>query len=336
MNFVVKKKKNNFIAILRVILSFMVVLDHFYDRKKLAKYTHILYYHIPTFFLLSFYYTHKTFTTFNVSKIKLRFERIVLPYICWNTISFILNNIYHSLLKWECYHTFYDFFKNFLNGHMLIISMWFQNILTLTTLIISIFVLLFKNQYILIFQIFMILSYRFQYSGENYRFFKNYFSPHFRLTYGRFFEALPHSLTGFFLGVFKIPDNLRIYKIKTIFVCLFSLIFASKFNFDKIIKGFKYAGIRLNMAAICIFFIFFYLDEVLKIEKIKILSIFTDFSAGIYFIHNLIGRGFFAKKLLGYKLHSISGCIFIYLTSYILCFILNKLIGNTKLKHLVK
>lgn len=113
MNFVVKKKKNNFIAILRVILSFMVVLDHFYDRKKLAKYTHILYYHIPTFFLLSFYYTHKTFTTFNISKIKLRFERIVLPYICWNTISFILNNIYHSLLKWECYHTFYDFFKNF-------------------------------------------------------------------------------------------------------------------------------------------------------------------------------------------------------------------------------
>ena len=314
----------------------MVVLDHFYDCKKLAQYTHILYYHIPTFFLLSFYFTHNTFKTFNINKIKLRFERIVLPYICWNIVSFILNNIYHFRLKWKCFHTFYDFYKNLLNGHMFIVSMWFQNILILTTLIISIFVFSFKNQYILIFQIFMLLSYRFQYSGENYWFFRNYFSAHFRLTFGRFFETFPNSLTGFFLGVFKVPDNLRIYKVKTIFVCLFALIFASKFNFDKIIKGFKYAGIRLNMAAICIFFIFFYLDEILNIEKNKILNIFTDFTAGIYFVHNLIGRGFFAKKLLGYKLHSIYGCITIYLSSYILCFILNKFIGNTKLKHLVK
>ena len=182
----------------------------------------------------------------------------------------------------------------------------------------------------------MILSYRFQYSGENYWFFMHYFSGHFRLTYWRFFETFPNLLTGFFLGAFKAPDNLRIYKVKTIFICSFTLIFVSKFNFDKIIKGFKYAGIRLNIAAICIFLIFFYLDEVLNIEKIKIMNIITDFTAGIYFVHNLIGRGFFGKKLLDYKLHSIYGCITIYLSSYILCFILNKFIGNTKLKHLVK
>jgi len=163
-----KKKINNFISILRAILSFMVVLDNFYDKSKKNKFKQVLYYHIPTFFLLSFYYTYNTFTSFNINKIKLRFERIVLPYICWSIISFILNNIYHFILNWECFYTIYDFSLNLLNGHMFIISLWFQNILILTTLIISIIVFLFKNHYLLIFQLLLILSYRFQYSGENY------------------------------------------------------------------------------------------------------------------------------------------------------------------------
>ena len=89
MNEKEKKHKNYGIAILRIILSFMVVVDHFYDLKKQKKFAHILYYHIPTFFLMSFYYTNNTFITFNIPKIKLRFQRLVIPYIFWN----IYNNI---------------------------------------------------------------------------------------------------------------------------------------------------------------------------------------------------------------------------------------------------
>ena len=302
MNSFAKKKKNNCIAILRVILSFMVVLNHFYDKEKLKKFTHILYYHIPTFFLLSFYYTHNTLISFDISKIKLRFERILIPYFCWNIISFLLNNIYHLLLKKKCFHTFYDFFINLLNGHMFINSLWFQNILILKTLIMTIIIFLFKEQCILIYQFLMILSYRFQYTGENYNFFMKYFSEHFILTYARFFETLPHSLTGFFLRNFKVVEQLRIHKIKTILICSFFLIFASKYNFDKNLKGFDYPGIRLNIAAICIFLNFFLLDDILNIEKIKFLGLFTNFTAGIYFVHNLVGRGFFAQKVLGNKI----------------------------------
>ena len=43
-----KKEYNLGIEILRVFLSFMVVLDHLYNKKKLKKYYYILYYLFPT------------------------------------------------------------------------------------------------------------------------------------------------------------------------------------------------------------------------------------------------------------------------------------------------
>lgn len=49
-----KKDKNYGIAILRVLLAYMVVIDHFYNSKRKKKFLHILYYHIPTFFYCLF------------------------------------------------------------------------------------------------------------------------------------------------------------------------------------------------------------------------------------------------------------------------------------------
>ena len=90
-----KKEINIGISFLRVILSFMVILDHFYDYAILSKYYYILYYHIPTFFLISFYYNYNTLTSFNINRIKSRFGRILIPYFSWCTISWIINNIYY-------------------------------------------------------------------------------------------------------------------------------------------------------------------------------------------------------------------------------------------------
>ena len=87
-----KKQKNYGIALLRVLLSFMVVIDHCYNKRKKKVFMHILYYHIPTFFVLSFYFTYHTFATYNISKIKLRFERIVIPYFVWSIICWLLFN----------------------------------------------------------------------------------------------------------------------------------------------------------------------------------------------------------------------------------------------------
>ena len=329
--------KNYGIAILRVLLSFMVVLDHFYNYKIIKNYFHLLYYHIPTFFLISFYYTSKYFINHNISKIKTRFGRIVIPLFCWSIIAFILNNIYYYFFKRKCPHTFYDLFHNLLNGHLFYFALWFQVVLILSTLIITIVVFLFKTNYLLIFQFIMILSYRFQYSGESYHFFFKYFPKDYRITYGRFVDNLPHVITGLYLEIYNIPNKLRLHRIKSIILTIIALIFVSKCNFDNNLKGFKYGGIRLNIASICLFLIFNLSN--INLENKKIIGIvdnITNYTPGIYFSHYLIGKGYIMKFVLGNKIRTLYGSLVIYLSSYILCFSLNKFIGNTKLKHLIK
>lgn len=307
----VEKEKNYGISILRVILSFMVVIDHFYIKKK--KYVYLLYYHIPTFFLISFYYTHNTFVNSNISKIKLRFERLIIPYFCWSIISLVINNIYYYLFKRPCFHTINHFLANLLNGHVLILPLWFQNILLQTTLLITIIVLSFKKRYLLIFLFLMILSYIFQYSGINYQFFKEHYTVHYYLTYGRFFDTLPHSITGFLIASFKITKKLKNYHLYTICFSFGILIFISYYTFDKDLKTFKYGGLRLNIAAICIFFLFFYSFNKLNNNKTKkCLEAITNYTAGIYFVHYLIGRSLIMKFFFDKKIKTIFGCIIIY------------------------
>lgn len=295
-------------------------------------------YHIPTFFLISFYYTNKAFITFNISKIKLRFQRLLIPYVLWSIIAFILNNIYFHLFKLNCPHKFHKLLENLLNGHVFILALWFQNILIFTTLIVSLIVLSFKKDYILIFIIFFILSYAFQYSGINFRFFLKHFTLLYYATYGRFIETFPNSLCGFFIASFKITNILKNHIIKTIIICNSILLFISVYRFNNKLLSFKYAGIRLNIAAICIFLIFFYLpfNKINNVKIKKILDKITNYTAGIYFIHYLIGKGYAMKIILGNKIENIFGCLIIYLISYISCFFLDKLIGNTNLKHLIK
>ena len=338
MKILQKKEKNYGIAVLRVILSFMVVLDHFYNKRTKKKFSYILYYHIPTFFLISFFYTHNYFQTFNIAKIKLRFERLVIPYFFWSLVAFIKNNIYYFLFKKECSHSIYLFLEHLLNGHIFVTALWFQNILVFTTLIISIVVFAIKKEYLLIFQILMLFSYKLQYSGDNYRFFKSNFTTHYKLTYGRFFESLPNSLTGFFIAAFNLPNKLKMHKFRTVIFSVIILIVLTKYYSMDHLLGFKYGGLRKNIAAVLIFFIFLFTFDKIRNQKIiKLLNIITNYTAGIYFIHLIIGNGYFFLFFLGNKIRTIFGCIILYSFSYITCFIIDKLTGDKiRLKHLIK
>ncbi len=137
-----KKVYNIGIRILRVILSFMVVVDHIYIKKK--KYIYFLYYHIPTFFIISFYFTYKTLISFNINKIKLRFERLIIPYFSWCIISCILCYDY-VLLKKRIIYSFKIFFIYIMNGHIFNVVLWFQNILIIINIIFIIIIFLFKG-----------------------------------------------------------------------------------------------------------------------------------------------------------------------------------------------
>lgn len=235
----------------------MVIITHIYDNKIVHQYIYILYYHIPTFFLLSFFYNYNTLNSFNINKIKLRFERVVIPYLSWCIICWILNNFYFYIFNINRRHSLIDFYNNLLNGRIFNVSLWFQNNLIILTIIFLIIRLLFKNNYKNILIVLGILSYLLQYSGINYKFFSKNLPHDYYITYGRIAENFPHALTGFYISSINLmtilKNNIRI----TIFNSLFILLFITKFNVFSNIKTFLYGGIRLNIGAICLFFIFF-------------------------------------------------------------------------------
>jgi len=252
-----KKEYNIGIGILRVCLSFMVIMDHLYNRKIYKQYVYFFYYHIPTFFLISFFFSFKTLYFFNINKIKARFERIMIPYFSWCFIYWIFKVIYFYLLKKEFNFSIIDFTNNLVNGHVFNYALWFQNILIQITIIFAIVILLLNNISMYILISLGILAYILQYTGLNYIFFRKNFQPHYRLTFGRFAEGLPNAVSGFYIASKKFTSILKSNLKFTIINSLIILSFITKFNVFSDIKTFKYGGIRLNIAAICIFFIFY-------------------------------------------------------------------------------
>lgn len=331
-----KKEINLGISILRVFLSFMVVMDHLYKKEKLQKYLIFLYYHIPTFFLISFYFTYKTLISFNFSKLKIRIERLLIPYFSWCTISWVIKNIYFYLLKKNCRHTLTDFFINLTNGHIFDVVLWFQMILILTTFLFLLIIFIFKKNYLFILSLIGLIAYLLEYTGTNYLIF-NKLTVHYRLTFGRFAEAIPHAFTGFFLASIDILNKIKIRQNKNliVFYSLIILIMITKFDIFSNLKTFKYGGVRLNIASICIFLMFSLTNFKFRNKKInKIILQLTNYTAGIYFTHVLIGKGYIAKTIVYVKNGTLLGCIIIYITSYIISFIGANIFKNSKFKNL--
>lgn len=266
----------------------------------------------------------------------MRLERILIPYFSWCIISWIIKNIYFYVSNIDSYYKLKDFIFNLLNGHICNLPLWFQSILILSTFSFLIIIFIFKKNYLLVLIIFAILSYISQYSGFNYNFFINYSTIHFRLTFGRFAEAIPNAVSGFTLASLEILNKGKKYKKKIIFFSLLIIIIISKYDIFSEVKSFKNGGLRLNIAAICIFLFFSLLPlEIIKckiiIFIIKQISIYTG---GVYFTHYLIGKVFLNKILTFIKNNSFLGCMKIYLISYIVCLIGRKIFKKTKFRHL--
>ena len=223
---------------------------------------------------------------------------------------------------------------NLTNGHMFNVVLWFQAIIISITILFLIIIFIFKNNYLFILTLLGIIAYWSQYSGINFYIFKQ-LSFHYCYTFGRFAEAFPNAVTGFMFAWFDILNILKTKNIRSIFLSIIILFLISKYNIFSELNTFKYAGLRLNIAAICIFFIFSLISFKInsKILNNIILQI-TNYTAGIYFTHVLIGRGYLANSLLLVKNGTILGCILIYIISFIICFIGEKVFKKTKFKHL--
>ena len=175
-----------------------------------------------------------------------------------------------------------------------------------------------------------------QYTKLNFYFFIKNFPIDYYLTLGRFAEGFPNAVSGFYIASKNFNSILKSNERITIINSLIILSFITKFNVFSDIQTFKYGGIRLNIGAICIFFIFYLFPfNAIKNEfLVKIIIQLTNYTGGIYFIHNLIGRGYILKKILSVlaiKKYSLLHCIITYFISHILCLFGTKIFGKTAL-----
>ena len=181
-----------------------------------------------------------------------------------------------------------------------------------------------------------IFAYFFQYSNYNYKIFSKY-DYYKRYPFGRFFEIIPFSITGYILASLNIIKNLKNYRIKSIYLILLIIILISKYNINIFnnIPGFIYQGIYLHILSVNIFIIISLLpsENLSNIYFIKIIKLITNYTSGIYFLHIPI-KIYLQNKFQLIKKQSLGGSIIIYIICYFISFIGIKLFGRSKLRHL--
>ena len=308
-------KKNYYgLSILKFLLAFDVINCHCFKRKSTSN-KFILYLlnsnklHVPSFIIMSFYFTHNSLISLDLNKIYRRLERLFIPYLGWPIILFILSNFINIFCKKIPLISFKNLYYQIVLGNApnIPLHFWFLFDMIVTTNFFIFIIISMKNHYIFIFLMFMIFSYYLQYSNINLIFFNSNRQP----SLGKENEFIPFAVTGF-IFIYKI---IQYYEI-----------FAN-------IKGVQYSGLKLNACSICIIIMFSLYSLELNNNYLKVLKALTNFTGGIYYIHRIVQR-YFRYILYEIKNGTFFGIILIYLFSYIICFLGTLIFGKTKAKYL--
>lgn len=325
------KQINYNLQLLRLILSFWVVVHHCYRYSYLYRKG---LFPVPTFVIMSFYFYYNTLKKKDIIKIKLRFQRILIPYIIWPILLFIFNNILFKLFEFSLYNKellLNDIVVQFIMGQTFHSIFYFQFNLIFLTILFTIISILFKKSFIFIFQILLIIAYIFQYSYLNLYTFKKY-SNNIALSLGHIFEFLPFAVMGIILRHLDINAKIKQFKCLTIIYSGIILFLILKYDIFVRIKGYFYPGVLYNIGGNCIFILFSLLSFQNK-KLIFLLKIITKYTGGIYYIHPICFR-ILKLKFLFIKNTTLHGSAAIYIISYITCYFGDKLSYKTKFKFL--
>lgn len=329
------KNINLGIQILRMLMSFWVVLNHCYKTKN-KKLINIIFkhkFHIPCFIIISFYFLNANLSNRKIEKINYRLERLLIPYIIYPIIYWIFNNSLYKLFNFNRL-SFVQLLTQLLIGRPFYGVIWFQFNLILLTIAFFIISFIFKTNYLFILQLFGIFAYIFQYSKLNYIFFNQY-NDAIKFSVGYIVETIPLAITGITISSIDLINKIKINKIKCFIFSLLFIFMLFKYDIFTSINGFGKQGLMHNVGGLTFFILFslFNLNNY-KNNKVKEIIIhFTNFTAGIYFLHIVVYK--ILKHFINLvKTKTLFGCIIIYLTSYLICFICHKKFRKTKLIYL--
>lgn len=333
-------KVNHGINVLRMILSFWVISFHCTSLKIKTTYKILkTFFHVPTFMVISFYFSYNLFYMRSITKAKQRIKRLLVPYSIVPLIhlmvyeDFFLYNKNGFKTKIKKYAII--LYLQYITGYTCALQLWYIQILIFYTIFFFIIFSIFRKNSIVIIQIFQIISYLMQYSEINYKIFIKYEKAYIR-SISHIAEIIPFAITGITFAHIKILKIFVNHRIKFIFFFITILIIIYNYNIFGDFKGFYYSGIEKNIAAICLFISF----SLIPFEKIKhkklvnIITLLTSYTGGIYYFH--LVTNYIILKITHSKSenNNFYNCIVVYLVCYIFCMIGTKTFKNSQLKYL--
>ena len=320
------KNINLGIQLLRTILCFWVLSFHYLNAEKLNYFFFYLtkkkFFHVPCFSFITFYYSYNIFSQSNITKIKNRLKRLLIPYIIWPLIAYIKNN---PFLK---NFSFYPLKMQFLLGRQFMSPHWYLFSITIITIFIYILSNLCNTSFLFYSQLLMILVYIGQYS--NFYQFMNIYKPNVKYPILDTLSIFPICITGLTFASLNLFQFLKIYNRKVIF---FSFIFLSfLFKYDCFVDLGGYNGIMNNFASFFLFSIFYLLPlEKLNLGLKRVIKHITNFTQGIYCLQSIMNP--FVNKIFNFQ-GTFTSCFITYIFSYIISLFGFRIFCKTDLKYL--
>lgn len=318
------KRCNAGIALLKLIMSFCVVLDHFWnDTSCNALYLPFLLGRkiaAPIFMVIAFLYWPQ-----QVGKeyLKRRIWRLAYLHVMWTIIYFLF---YRASIT--------EFLLQLVFGTTLNRSMWFQPVAILLTILLYYVCAQeqvdcpsqsFRGKYsdnsILIFM--LVLAWLLQYTHINHWLWARVYyamdqTDYVCVTMGRIVEFLPFAVGGVLLrNNFKWLRKNKYFCVLVFIVSMIMLfILHDKYNYA---PGFNYSGIEVLSAAV---FTVAFFGTVLDVESLrKTLFFIAKPTPGIYCAHRLIAH--IIKSDISYRSESFGWCITLYGISWLVCFFIS-------------
>ncbi len=325
-------KRNYAIDVLKVFLTFEVVLIHFWDLDDahglLRMFKAFESCAVPAFMVISFFLTSKYIINANTEKIRGRIIRLVIPFLFWGLFNWIVMICAELVLRIDLIDGIRVLVLQLLmgNGFHVNAPLWYIAVLIwITILYFMIFKFCSKRCAFIVIGVFSIICLIQQYFGVFFVMFSN-FSFELKYPLGRFFEMIPHATVGLLIGY--VLHNYR-FKHKGSVFCislLVSITWVYTYDLIKRPNGFGYSGLSLMIVSSALFFVALCFPWIPQENGIvlKIVRIITKHTLGIYCTHYLIGN----ILDIGLNKYSVSLdrfilCIAIYLIGYIFCLALS-------------
>ena len=267
--------------LLRIVLTVLVVNLHIrfiaYGKSNFLE--QYVFYTVPLFMVLSFYFMSKYFIREKLNKqvILPRIKRILIPLLFWSVMAFA---VHPELISVK------NILLQILTGELINVPLYYLNLLIIFTIIFWIITYLPFRLRMIIYLVIILIAFYLQYSLINYHF----FSPQImalKNSYGRFVELIPYAVVGILFGLLVMKTKIKNLNL-IILIVFFSLIYFITMKMS-LLPGFHFSGIKIFSGTIVIFSITLFLSVIKFNQKTQsIIGLLGKYSFGVYLFHFIL------------------------------------------------